>query len=174
MLEMIREALIPWYLQIKFVHLFFVMVWALSTAVAYSWYVKGAFVAWEKNPEDPVAIQRRNYAIDQFDKGAVLEHIAFPIILITGPLLYWIGPWDLNASWLIIKLTVVTFIFVPMEIIDYWLAHFGGNKARLRRKGLMKEHDRAILLHWKFLKLSTPLIIVFIPLVVYLAVVKPA
>lgn len=173
MLDTIHAALVPWYLELKFVHLFFVMIWAWSTSVAYSYYVKGAFLAWERNPDDPVAIQRRNFAIDQFDKGAILEHVAFPVILVTGPLLYWLGPWNLDFTWLVIKLAVVVLVFVPMEICDYWLAHFGGNKARLRRRGLMQQHERAIRLHWQFLKVSTPLIVIFMPLAVYLAVVKP-
>lgn len=174
MLQTIHDLLSPWYLQIKFLHVIFVMIWAWSTSVAYTWYVKGAFLAWEKNPDDPVAIQRRNFAIDQFDKGAILEHIAFPVILITGPLLYWLGPWDTGFTWLVVKLAIVALVFVPMEICDYWLAHFGGNKLKLRRRGLMEKHDRAIRLHWLFLRVSTPLIIVFMPLVIYLAVVKPS
>lgn len=173
MLDTLRETLGPFYLHIKFIHLFFVMIWSWSTAVAYSWYVKGAFLRWERNPDDAKAIQRRNWAIEQFDKGAIMEHVAFPVILITGPLLYFIGPWNLEFKWLVAKLAIVLLIFVPMEIYDYWLAHFGGNKEKLRKRNLPEKYERAIQLHWQFLKASTPLIMIFVPATIYLAVTKP-
>lgn len=168
-----REFLAPAYIYIKFVHVFFVMIWGWSTAVAYSWYVKGAFLRWERNPTDTVAVQRRNWAIEQFDKGAVLEHVAFPIILVTGPLLYFIGPWNLSFTWLLIKLLVVALVFIPMEVFDYWLSHFGGNKARLRKRNLPEKYEQAIRQHWRFLKISTPLITICMPLVIFLAITKP-
>ena len=31
-------------------------------------------------------------------------------------------------SELLVKILVVVFIFVPIEVADYYLAHFGGNK----------------------------------------------
>lgn len=169
-----RDALAPAYLYIKFVHVFFVMIWSWSTAVAYSWYVKGAFLRWERNPGDALAIQRRNWAIEQFDKGAMLEHIAFPVVLVTGLMLYAIGPWNLEFHWLAVKLVVIALVFVPMEACDYWLSHFGGNKERLRKRNLPERYERAIRLHWRFLKISTPLITVFMPLVIFLAVTKPS
>lgn len=173
MLDSLHDLLSPFYLQIKFVHLFFVMIWSWSTAVAYSWYVKGAFLRWERNPDDAKAIQRRNWAIEQFDKGAMLEHVAFPVILITGPLLYFIGPWNLELKWLAAKLAIVVLIFVPMEAYDYWLAHFGGNKEKLRKRNLPEKYEQAVRLHWQFLKASTPLIMISMPAVIYLAVTKP-
>lgn len=173
MIEAMQSALLPYYIWIKFIHVFFVMIWSWSTAVAYTWYVKGAFLRWEKNPDDPVVIQRRNWAIEQFDKGVVMEHVAFPIILITGPLLYIIGPWSLDFTWLLIKLTIVIFVFVPLEIIDYWLSHFGGNKLKLKQRNEMDKYENAIQQHWKFLKASTPVIMFFVPAVIFLAIVKP-
>jgi uncharacterized membrane protein len=174
MFEVVREFMLPYYLYVKFVHLFFVMIWSWSTSVAYTWYVKGAFLRWQKNPNDVQAIERRNYAQEQFDKGAVLEHVAFPIVMLTGPLLYWLGGWQMmEAKWLLIKLLVVTFIFLPMEAIDYWLAHFGGNKEKLRKRGLMEKYEQSMRWHWLFLRVSTPIIVIFMPLVIFLAVVKP-
>lgn len=173
MLHSLHDALAPLYLQIKFLHVFFAMIWAFSTAVAYSYYVKGAFLKWERSPDDPVAVQRRNWAIEQFDRGAILEHVAFPILMVTGPLMYWLGPWDTNSTWLMIKLAVIALVFVPMEAFDYWLAHFGGNKEKLRKRNLPERYERAVRLHWRFLKVTTPLVMVFIPLLVWLAVTKP-
>jgi hypothetical protein len=125
MLESMHAALQPWYLQIKFLHVFFAMIWAFSTAVAYAYYVKGAFLKWEREPDDPQVLARRNWAIEQFDKGAILEHVAFPVVMITGPLMYWLGPWSTDSIWLMVKLAIIALVFVPMEILDYWLAHFG-------------------------------------------------
>jgi hypothetical protein len=94
--------------------------------------------------------------------------------MLTGPLLYWLGGWQMmEAKWLLIKLLVVTFIFLPMEAIDYWLAHFGGNKEKLRKRGLMEKYEQSMRWHWLFLRVSTPIIVIFMPLVIFLAVVKP-
>jgi hypothetical protein len=174
MLETLHAALQPLYLQIKFLHVFFAMIWAFSTAVAYSYYVKGAFLKWERNPDDAQLVQRRNWAIEQFDKGAILEHVAFPVVMITGPLMYWLGPWSIEMTWLLVKLAIIALVFLPMEILDYWLAHFGGNKEMLRKRNLPEKYEASIRLHWKFLKVTTPLVMVFIPLLVWLAVTKPA
>ena len=131
-------------------------------------------IAGESGDVDPKMMKRRNYAQEQLDKGVVLEHIAFPVILITGPLLCWLAGWTLvEAKWLLVKICIVAFIFIPMEICDYWLSHLGGNKAMLRRKGLMEKYEQSMRRHWLFLKISPPLIVTFMPLVIFLAVVKP-
>jgi hypothetical protein len=72
-----------------------------------------------------------------------------------------------------VKLVVVVGIFLPMEIVDYWLCHFGGNKYRIRLTGDLERYERVVGLHWLFLRITTPLVIVFVPLVIYLVVVKP-
>lgn len=64
-------------------------------------------------------------------------------------------------------------VFVPMELADYWLSHFGGNKEKLRKRNLPEKYERAIRLHWAFLKVSTPLITIFMPAAIFLAVTKP-
>jgi len=172
-IDSVKSAFTGYYLYIKFVHVFFVMIWAFSTSVAYGWYVRGAFLRWAANPDDPEAINRRNRAIEQFDRGVILEHIAFPVILVTGPLLLVVAGWNLESPWLVLKLLVVILVFVPMEIVDYYLSHFGGNKYRLRMRGEFEAYERSIRRHWRFLRISTPLIIVFVPLVIFLAIVKP-
>lgn len=173
MIETIQAAFSPYYLYIKFIHVFFVMIWSWSTSVAYGWFVKGAFLNWVKNPDDPAIIKKRNWAIEQFDRGVILEHIAFPIILITGPLLWMIAGWSLDTPWFLLKLLVVVFIFVPLEIVDYYLSHFGGNKYKLRMRGESAKYEQAIRQHWLFLRITTPLIMVFMPLVIFFAIVKP-
>ena len=142
--------------------------------MAYNWYVKVAFLRWEKNPDDPIAVRRRNHAIEQFDKGVILEHVAFPIIVITGPLLWIITGWSLDTPWFLLKILVVVFIFVPMEVFDYHLSHFGGNKHKLRMRGESEKYELAIRQHWWFLKISTPLIVIFMPVAIFLAIVKPS
>jgi hypothetical protein len=43
-LDLIRDAVGPYYVYLKFFHLFFVMIWSWSTAVAYLFYVRVAYV----------------------------------------------------------------------------------------------------------------------------------
>ncbi len=174
-LDAIRSAFGPYYLHVKFVHLFAVMIWACSTAVAYVWYVRSAYVRWLRAPDDEEARRRRDYAMEQFDRGAVLEHVAFPVIIATGLLLFIAGGWSVgfSLSWLSTKLVVVVLVFIPMETIDYWLAHFGGNKRRIRRTGDLEKYERTMARHWLFLRVSTPIVATTIPAVIFLAVVKP-
>ena len=117
-MEELRQLLLPWYLQIKFVHLLFVMIWSFSTAVAYTWYVKSAWLAWQRTPEDPHRLERRNWTMEQFDRGASLEHIAFPIVLTTGALMVWLTGWGMDSHWLMVKLAIVIGIFIPVEVFD--------------------------------------------------------
>ena len=57
--------------------------------------------------------------------------------------------------------------------MDYYLAHFGLNKEKLRLAGETDAYEDAIHLHWWFLVISSPIVIVSIPYVIYLVVVKP-
>jgi len=174
MLDLIKEFLLPYYLYIKFIHVLFMAVWFMSTAVAYSWFVQVAFFQAEKRPDDPEYQRRKAWALEQFDKGVVMEHIAFPILLITGPLMYWLVGWEIGWNWLGLKLLIVIGIFIPLEILDYWLSHFGGNKTYLRKLGDQQRYEQVVKWHWQFLRKSTPIVAIFIPLIIFLAVVKPS
>lgn len=174
MVDAIRESLGAYYLYIKFVHLLAAMMWSWSTSVAYVWYIKDAWEEWAKNPQDSILKARRDWAFEQFDRGVILEHLAFPVILITGPLMVILAGWPLMTPWLAAKLAVVLLVFIPIEIFDYWLSHLGGNKTRVRKQNDPQKFDRFIQIHWLFFRVTTPLIVVFMPLVIFLAVVKPA
>ena len=77
------------------------------------------------------------------------------------------------------KLTIVVLVFLPIEVFDYWLSHFGGNKAKIRRSipdgdSLMStRYERAIHYHWWFLIVTTPIISIAGVTVLYLAIDKP-
>lgn len=170
--DALREWLSPWYLEIKFVHLAAVMAWIWSTSVAYVYYLVPAFQAWRRNPHDPVVIAQRDWVIDRFDHGALIEHVAFPIVMVSGPLLYWVGGWDTSATWLTIKLLIVLGLFLPIEVFDYHLSHLGGNKRHALARGGAAHRERKLHQHWWFLLVTTPLIIYFTGIVVFLAVTK--
>jgi uncharacterized membrane protein len=173
-MEELRSALTAYYLPLKTLHLLAAGMWAFSTAVAFRNYLVPAFRAWFREPDNPVCVARRDDAMERFDRGAELEHWAFPLLLITGIALVWLGGWGLqDVSWLTAKLTLVLIIFVPMEAVDYYLSHFGGNKQKIRASGDMDRYEQTIGLHWKFFKVTTPLVITLIPLTYYLAVTKP-
>lgn len=113
--------------------------------------------------------------MEHFDRGVVVEHIAFPVVIITGPLLFIVGGWSVgwSLSWLAAKIAIVVFVFLPMEAVDYWLSHFGGNKRRIRQSGDLEKYERYIAHHWLFLRVTTPIVATTIPVVIFLAVVKP-
>ncbi len=173
MLEAVRDWLAPGYLYIKAVHLFAVMAWIWSAAAAFAYILVPVFKAWRRNPTDPEVIELRNWAIERWDQIVDYEHIAFPVVLVSGPLLYWVAGWNTASAWLALKLLIVVGIFLPIEIIDYYVSYFGGNKRRLRLRGDRLAFERTVQWHWLFLLLTAPIIMVFGTLVVFLAVVKP-
>lgn len=179
-LDAIKTAATPWYLQIKFIHLMFATIWLWSTSVAFINYVVPAIRAWLNNPDDIRSRADRDLMMERFDRGVVLEHIAFPGVIITGLCLLIIGGWNADSLWLVIKLSLVILVFVPMEVFDYWLSHFGGNKANVRRRyrdlpepAADAHYEQAIRFHWWFLIVTTPVVITAGLTVAYLATVKP-
>jgi uncharacterized membrane protein len=173
MIDLLRDFLSPFYLQLKFVHLMAVMVWIWSTSVAYAYYLVPVFKAWRRNPQDPELIAMRNWVMERFDHGAIYEHIAFPIVIITGPLLYLAGGWDTSSGWLLLKILIVAGIFIPIELFDYHLSHLGGNKGHVRETGTPEDYEAAVQKHWWFFLITSPAVMIFAVTVVYLAVTKP-
>lgn len=171
--EIILDFSAEHYLIIKFVHLVFAAVWAWSTSVAYSNYLLPIFRDWQRAPHDPDKARIRNWAMERFDEGAKLEHIAFPMLLLTGPMMMLAAGWTPASGWFAMKLVLIVLVFLPIEVMDYYLAHFGGNKERVRRAGDAPAYERAIHLHWWFLVITTPIVIVSITFAFYLATVKP-
>mgnify|MGYP003987498079 CR=1 FL=1 len=170
----LHSMISPFYLEIKTLHLLSVAMWSFSTAVAFRNYFVPVYKYWIRHRDDEAAIQDRNDVMEKFDRGAVLEHVAFPVAIITGLLMIWIAGWSLNSvNWLVLKLGIILFVFVPVEIVDYYISHFGGNKERIRRSATPERYEPMVLFHWKFFKVTTPLVMIFIPLLFYLAVAKP-
>lgn len=170
----LQTMLLPFYPAIKAVHVFFVAMWTFSTAVAYRYYVVPVFHQWLKNKDDKALTEKRNWTFEAFDRGVVLEHFAFPVILITGVTMVWLNQWPMNqVYWLTAKLLVVAVIFVPMEIVDYHISHWGGRKTLALEAGDQDRYERQIQFHWKFFVTTAPLIRIFTPLAFFLAVAKP-
>lgn len=169
----LQSILAPWYLQLKFLHLLFVGVWMFSTSVAYVYYLLPVMKAWRRHPEDREILSLRNWVMERFDEGAIYEHVAFPMILITGPLLYIAGGWHTGVGWLNLKLLIVIGLFLPMEMFDYYLSHFGGNKRKIREAGGVLSYEQHIHWHWMFFLVSTPAVMVYGILVLFLAITKP-
>lgn len=172
-LETIRNFLSAHYLQLKFVHLTAVMVWVWSTSVAYAYYLVPVFKAWRRNPRDAEIIRLRNWVMERFDQGATYEHIALPVVLVTGPLLYWAGGFTAATGWLMLKLLIVVGIFLPIEAMDYHLAHLGRAKWRFRLAGDWSGYENAVHWHWWFLLVTSPLVMVAAMVVLFLAITKP-
>ena len=83
--------MIPFYLHVQFLHLLSVAIWSFSTTVAFRNFIIPAFRAWQRDPHNPERIAKRNEFMERFDKGVILEHIAFPVLVITGLMLVWLA-----------------------------------------------------------------------------------
>jgi len=173
MISFLQTYLGPYYFYVKFVHLFFVMIWLWSTAVGFVYYLMPVFKAWRRNPDDPGVLIMRNWVMDRFDHGVAYEHVAFPLILVTGALLWILGGWNPASGWFVLKLLIIVGLFLPIEAFDYYLSHLGGNKRRLQRQGDADAYERGIQRHWMFLLVTSPPIVIFGFTIVLLAVTKP-
>ena len=112
--------------------------------------------------------------MDRFDRGAALEHYALVVLVVTALLMLWLGNADLTRfSFVTVKLWIGILIIVPMEVLDVYLAHGGGNKAKVRATGDTERHERMMDWHWLFLRVTEPLVIVLVPAMFFLAIVKP-
>ena len=167
------QALAPYYLYIKFFHLFFVMMWAMSALGAYVFFLRSTIYQVQATPEDEHLQQRLVWAYEQFDKTVILEHIAFPIVLVTGLLLFLVTGWTLDTPWLMLKLIIVVGFFIPLEILDFWIAHVWGARVTRERKEDPQSWNSMRATHWQFLKTTAPMIRYTVPVVIFLAVVKP-
>ena len=174
MIDFLQGVFGPHYPVIRFIHIAAVMVWLFSTPVAYSYYLVPAFKAWRRNPDDPQTLELRNWVMERFDQGAILEHIAFPIIMVTGPLLYMLAGYDTGDDWMLMKLLIVFGLFLPIEVFDYTISHFHGAKKNIRARGDEEGYERYMRLHWNFFVYITVPISMLGLFVVFLAVVKPS
>ena len=173
-MEMIQHALAGHYGLIKFIHVFFVMTWAMSAVGAYVFYLRTAVYHAGKNPADPVWQARRIWAFDQWDKTVWLEHAALPIILVTGPLLFLSGGWSFQHHWLAWKLAIVILAFLPMEAVDIWVSHVRGPGVAMNREQSPEAWESFRAMQLKFYRIVSPIVRFGIPFVIFLAVAKPS
>jgi uncharacterized membrane protein len=174
MLDELRLLLAPHYAWIKALHVLAAMIWAGSTAVAYAFYLKPAFRRVQHRPGDAAARAERNRLMERFDRGVALEHLAFPVLVVTALAMLWLGSFELGrVSYLTVKLWLGVLVFLPMEIVDIYLSHLGGHKATIRASGDTARYERFMDLHWLFFRITEPIIVIVVPIVVLLAVAKP-
>lgn len=174
MLDGLRADLAPWYPYIKAIHVLSAAVWSFSTAVAWAYYLKPAFRRVQRHPEDPAAVALRDALMERFDRGAVLEHVAFVLLVVTAGLLLWLGGFDLGRfSYITAKVWIGLLVILPMEIVDLHLSHLGGNKARIRASGDVERYERYMTYHWRFFRITEPIVMVLVPILFIVAIAKP-
>ena len=177
MYEQLHYALAPYYLYIKLVHLPFAFLWAFSVFMGYSNFLVPVVQAWRRNPRDPELVPMRNWVFERFDEGVAVEHVAFPMLVLTGILLIIAGGWGPESGWLVLKLAIVVAMIVPIEIVDYWISHMNGNKRYLRDKDGGEPdwdaYEAALHRHWWFFLVTTPMVVVIALGIFYLAITKP-
>jgi len=174
--ETLQQFLAPYYLYIKMVHVPFVFLWMFSVIMAYAHYLVPVMQAWRRDSSDPGLTLMRNWVFERFDEGVSVEHVAYPMILLTGVMLFIAGGWGPESGWLMMKLAIVIVVTIPMEGFDYYISHLNGNKRYLRDKSGAPDWERyeaALHRHWWFFLVTTPVIGFMVVSVLYLAFIKP-
>jgi uncharacterized membrane protein len=164
--------LAPWYLHIKFLHVFCVGIWSFSAVGAF-WFVYVASRDRRAARGNEELLRRDEWVRWHFNNVVFLEHVAFPLVLLTGGLLFASVSWSLSAGWLALKLAIVLGLFVPMEILDTWLSHFHVPRAMRNKESQPERFKRALRRQDTFLKYSSWLVLLLVPSVLFLALVKP-
>lgn len=174
MIEELRAAIGPYYLYIKAFHVLSAAIWGFSTAVAWAYYLKPALRAARRQPEDATLRSRRDVFMQRFDRGASLEHVAFVVLVLTAVSMLWVAQVDLtkwNSVTALLWLGIL--IILPMEAVDIYLSHLGGNKARVRATGDSERYELMMERHWKFLRITEPVVLLLVPAMFVIAIAKP-
>jgi len=173
-IEELRTVFEPYYLYIKAIHVVAAAIWGFSTAVAWTWYLKPAFRAARRRPDDARLRTRRNELMERFDRGASLEHVAFGVLVLTSLLLLWVGRVELARwSYVTAMLWIGIVVILPMEAFDIYLSHLGGRKARVRASGDVERYERMMEWHWRFFRVTEPVVMLLVPAMFVIAIAKP-
>ena len=157
---------------VKTLHVYSVMLWT-SSAIGGFYYVVVAARERYSNKGDEELRRRYEWARWHFNKVVILEHVALIIMLPTGLMLATTLGWNQEIGWLAQKVAIVTFVFIPMEIIDIALSHWIVPRAMLGRSDQPAHYRRVMTFHTRFLRVTSYIILVTFPWVVYLVVAKP-
>lgn len=178
--------LAAWRGALRFVHVAAFVGWA-GPAMGASWLVYAA--AWDRRrqPDDGERLRRELWVRRQFNRVVALEHLCFAVLVVTGLMLSESAGWaHAGQAWLRWKLLIVFVIFVPMELVDVVLsawfqrvmkpgAEVGATSAEAAGAAApgAPALARASRVQDLFMRATIPPVVVGIPVVLYLAVVKP-
>lgn len=160
----------PW---LRFVHVAAFLVWA-GPAMGASWFVYAAAWARRRSGDDEELLRRERWVRRHFNFVVLAEHLGFAVLVVSGLMLAESTDWAYAGQrWFAWKLALVFLIFVPMELLDVVLS------AWLQR--VMTRDEPADAAAWAraarwqdlFMRATIPPVLIGIPIVLYLAVVKP-
>jgi uncharacterized membrane protein len=168
--------LVAWRGWIRFVHVAAFLLWA-GPAMGASWFVYAA--AWDrrKRAADAELLRRELWVRRQFNRVVAVEHLAFAALVVTGLMLAEAADWAYaGQAWWRWKLALVCLIFIPMEGADVVLSAWFGRAMKRGADGNAQDparYARAARMQDLFLRATIPPVAIGIPVVLYLAVVKP-
>ena len=170
--DLLGPTLSSHYGIIKFIHLMAVIIWSAS-AIGGFYYVVVASRESRQNRDDEELGRRYEWTRWHFNNVVILEHVSFIVILPTGLILAAMFNWNQDIPWLYTKMVIVVFVFIPMEIMDITLAHFLVPRAMLGRESNPTRYRKVMKFHDRFLLVTSFIVAVTVPWVVYLAAAKP-
>lgn len=167
-----KEFLASYYIYIKYVHMVAVFFWAFYAWSAYRTLIS-SWLNSRNEPDNDELRDRYYWMHNEFNRLVVWEHIAFPIVIITGLTLFWISGWTLDSKWLAIKLAIVFFGFVPMEIYDAWMSHYQAPKVMREYDPSDEKFKKTSLFQVTLMYRGVPSMFLGIFIVMFLAITKP-
>ncbi len=161
-----------WFAIIKVVHLGALVVWLGPSGGVW-------LVLMQARRETGEPSQVTHYLYKGFLRILWLEHLGFVAVLATGlVMLHMYGSGAMANHWIRLKLAVVVFVILPIEITDLWFSHralpgvFAARRAEVPYEG--GERRLLDIYHRRFTPVALPLLLTAIVVVMWLAVAKPA
>lgn len=160
-----------WFPIVKVVHLGALVVWLGPSGGAWLVLMQARREMGELNPVT-------HYLYQGFLRILWLEHLGFATMLASGlVMIHMYGSGAMEIHWLRLKLAVVVFVVLPIEIADLWFSHRAlPGIFTLRRPEVPYESGEQRLLdlyHRRFTPVALPLLLAAIVVVMWLAVAKP-
>jgi hypothetical protein len=161
-----------WLPIVKVIHLGALVIWLGPSGGA--WMV--LMLARHKAGEPSLVT---HYLYRGFFQMLWLEHVGFFALLASGiALLAMYGFGALEATWLQVKLAIVIFVILPIEIPDLWYSHRGLPQifASRRPEAPYTSDEQRVLdsYHRRFVPILLPILLIAVVIIMWLAVAKPA
>ncbi len=173
-MDFIQSFAIEHVTGIKAIHIVSAVVWSFMIMAPMLYYISPAVAEAKANASDKELSRRAHWALEQYDKVAILEHVFLVIMLGSGLLLYASGLASFANGWFVAKMILVVGVLIPLEFFDIWLAHIKAPKATKALKASDPEKYAEFRdFFYRSISITAPPMVLAVLATLFLALMKP-